>query len=347
MAIRLRIARAADKEVDVATIYKRTGSTKFWLRYSVDGQDVRESSGTDDREEAEAILTRKVRENEHAAERTTYREAAVRFFKETRVKPKTKKCYLTSARNWDPFLSRLYLDEINKKVIAGFIEIRKSWVHDSTIRRDLAYLSSLFSHASTWQHGPEINPVMMYNKRKLQEADKRTRTLTEDEKFRLLGACISKVHGEIVEFALETGMRSGEIAGLTWDRVDLDRKEVTLRMVDTKTTAARVIPLSKRAVTIMLGTARCGSYVFHHDKGQPFTTFKNFWGPLCRRAKIEDLRFHDLRHDFASRWMRAGRNEKALSTILGHKTREMTDRYSHLRTEDLHREMAQLEAQTH
>jgi hypothetical protein len=103
-------------------------------------------------------------------ERVTYQAATIRFFEETRVKPKTKKCYLTSARNWHPWLSRLYLDEINKKIIAGFIKIRKNWVHDSTIRRDLAYLSSLFSHASTWQHGPEVNPVMMFNKQKLQEA---------------------------------------------------------------------------------------------------------------------------------------------------------------------------------
>lgn len=331
----------------MATIYKRPGSSKYWLRYTVDGQEVRESSGSEDEAEAKKLLDLKVQEHLHAKERVTYREAAVRFFKETRVKPKTKKCYLTSARNWDPFLSRLYLDEINKKVIAGFIEIRKSWVQDSTIRRDLAYLSSLFSHASTWQHGPEVNPVMMFNKRKLKEAEKRIRILSEDERFRLFEACISRVHLEIIEFALETGMRSGEISGLTWDRVDLEKREVKLDAVDTKTAEPRVVPLTKRAVTILLGTVRNGDYVFTHSEGAPFTTFKNFWGPLCKRAKIENLRFHDLRHDFASRWIRNGGSEQALSRVLGHKTRAMTDRYTHLRTADLHREVAQLEAQTH
>src|SRR4029078_5551067 len=121
--------------------------------------------------------------------------------------------------------------------------------------------------------------------------------------------------------------------------VDLERREI--RLVRTKSNRPRVVPLSQRAVAVLAareGPLEASSYVFiNAATGDRYRTIKRAFGTACRRAGLEDFRFHDLRHTFASWAVQAGGDLYPISRILGHATLQMTTRYAHLGTEHLHK----------
>jgi integrase len=130
-----------------------------------------------------------------------------------------------------------------------------------------------------------------------------------------------------VRLALATGARRGELFGLQWAGVDLDRRVV--RFMDTKNGESRTVPLAKSAVEVLRawskGRLRVGA-VFpvedHH--------LEKAWQAARTAAKIPDMRFHDLRHSAASYLAMSGASLMDIAAILGHKTLAMVKRYSHL-----------------
>jgi integrase len=199
----------------------------------------------------------------------------------------------------------------------------------------LATLSSLYTFAerSGWI---AQNPLARFDKRSLPEAVPRTRFLTREEYRRLLAAADRHLR-PIIEMAIATGLRSEELLTLNWRQVDLDRQEV--RLEETKSKRPRVVPLSDRAVAILVANRYIhdGPHVFTNpETGHRYKTLKRSFHTACRRAGISDLRFHDLRHTFASWAVQNGMDLYRLSRILGHSTLQMTTRYAHLATDQLH-----------
>ena len=176
-----------------------------------------------------------------------------------------------------------------------------------------------------------------FDKRGLPEAQPRTRFLSHDEYRRLLAAS-GPLLRPLIEMAVATGMRLEELLSLKWDQVDLGRKEV--RLVVTKSKQPRVVPLSPRAVAILVAAGRNAQdkqYVFTNPTtGSRFKTIKRAFRTACKRAGVQDIRFHDLRHTFASWAVQSGADLYRLSRILGHASLQMTSRYAHLATEHLH-----------
>jgi integrase len=203
----------------------------------------------------------------------------------------------------------------------------------------------VFSHAiETMQNGPGFNPVVMLPKRSLKETE-RTRWLRWDEYQRLLAACTQDQHRLIIKTAVLTGMRHGEMAALRKGMFLWDRNEVILPVAVTKSSTERVIPLCAELVTEL--KAHCAKapkdYVFYHQDdptqpASPYKAFTRFWHGARRRAKLNDVRFHDLRHTFGSWWVQSGGDIYPLSKVMGHTTTQMTQRYAHLNTEAAHRE---------
>ena len=127
-------------------------------------------------------------------------------------------------------------------------------------------------------------------------------------------------------------MRRGELAGMTWDMVDLKKRTVTLP--DTKNGQKRIVPLSSEAVAILkdqLSTRRIDGEVW--DIGLDAIS-QNF-AKACQKAGISGLHFHDLRHEATSRLFEKGFDTMEVRTITGHKTLQMLARYTHLKAEDL------------
>ena len=175
----------------------------------------------------------------------------------------------------------------------------------------------------------------------LKEARPRTRFLSQAEYDALLANAADHVRPAIT-LAVETGLRREELFGLTVAAIDLDRREIRLDV--TKSGAPRRVPLSDAAIKtiedLLNQTARSKTpYLFAKEDGTRYANLKKGFSAACRRAKITGLRWHDLRHTFASWFVQSGGDLYHLSRILGHSTVQMTTRYSHLRTDDLHAEL--------
>ena len=138
----------------------------------------------------------------------------------------------------------------------------------------------------------------------------------------------------LVLVAIETGMRRGELLSLTWDNVHLDKNWVHLPM--TKNGESRDVPLSPKARDILGSLPRdiSGKVFPIHFEG-----LKSLWRRAMRRVELDDLHFHDLRHEATSRFFELGLNVVEVAAITGHKDLKMLQRYTHLRAEDLARKL--------
>jgi integrase len=252
------------------------------------------------------------------------------------LKPRTRANYRGHIEALKGHFADRYIDEVHKAHIAEFVAQKKrDGLKPPTIRRYLATLSSLFSFAerSGWLNQ---NPLSRFDKRSLPEAQPRTRFLSREEYRRLIAAAEPHLK-PIIEVAVETGLRQGELLGLRWDQLDLDRREI--RLVETKSKQPRVVPLSTRAVAVFVARPRISDSPFiftNPSTGHRYKTVKRAFQTACRRSGIEDFRFHDLRHTFASWAVQNGADLYRVSRILGHSTLQMTTRYAHLATEHLH-----------
>jgi integrase len=133
-----------------------------------------------------------------------------------------------------------------------------------------------------------------------------------------------------IKFAIETGMRRGEILNIQWQHID--RLARTLAVPITKTGHPRVIPLSPEALGILDAQREA-----NEPRPFPLTSiaFALAWKRLINRTGIHDLHFHDLRHEAISRFFEMGLSVPEVALISGHKDYRMLARYTHLRAEDV------------
>jgi integrase len=156
----------------------------------------------------------------------------------------------------------------------------------------------------------------------------RDRRLVGNEEERLLAAAgksLAPMLRPCIQLAVETGMRAGELVGLRWEQIDLGNHVIRLKAEATKNGDSRSVPLSAEAEAVILALARPlhgGRFVRFHDSCGLSTAFRR----ACERAGIEGLRFHDLRHEAASRF--APRMQApTLAKVMGWKTLQMAMRY--------------------
>ena len=140
----------------------------------------------------------------------------------------------------------------------------------------------------------------------------------------------------LVLLAKNTGMRRGELFNLRWENVTLDEKRLTVAGAKTKSSQTRHISLNKEATKVLKSWQKQTStqgLVFPSEKGTSLTNIKNSWAGLLKNARIKDFRFHDLRHDFASKLVMAGTPLNTVRDLLGHTDIKTTLRYAHLAPE--------------
>ena len=226
------------------------------------------------------------------------------------------------------------LSEINPLLIEKYKKTRKEeGAEPATINRELGCLRHMFNMAIAW--GKAQNYPFGFGKNKvkfLKEPKGKDRILSGEEETRLLEAVrltTKSQHLEpIIITALNTGMRKGEILSLKWSNVDFKTGHILVE--GTKNGEIRRVPMNQK-LTGMLENgkkASSGEYVFS-DNGKPYGDVKTGWWSALKRAKIEGLRFHDLRHTFGSRLGMAGVDIRTIQELMGHKDIKMTMRYSH------------------
>jgi integrase len=205
----------------------------------------------------------------------------------------------------------------------------------ATVNRYLAALSHMFSVVIREWRLLDRNPVRDISKKK--ESRGRTRFLTDEERAALLEACAKsewKPLETIVLLALTTGARRGELVNLKWTDVDLKNSSALVH--DTKNGDSRMLPLVGKALSALrelkLQNSSRSEFVFQQPSEfpGPYEHFDSHWYAALSVAKIEDLRFHDLRHTTASYLAQQGASLLEIADTLGHRTMAMVKRYSHL-----------------
>jgi integrase len=198
----------------------------------------------------------------------------------------------------------------------------------STVNRHITALSGVLRVAVREYGWLTRNPVT--NVTRLEDSKGRERFLSDDERVRILAECkVSwcKALLPVVELALATGARKGELMSLQWTSIDLKRR--TIRFLDTKNGESRTVPLAETAVATIKewrGDKLPTGKVFSLATG----TIDLAWQEARARARLDDVRFHDLRHSAASYLAMSGASLMDIAAILGHKTLAMVKRYSHL-----------------
>jgi integrase len=283
--------------------------------------------------EIETEMDKGVYVSRSEAENTTLAEALDRYIHEHVPKFSdsniVRSKYAALALKRRPLASK-FLAAIRSKDIAEFIKEREAeGVAGNTVRIELNILSKLFNLAiRDWGMESLQNPVEKVSKPKIPKG--RERRLEEGEEERLLAVADPEMQN-IIRLALETAMRREELASLTWSRIDLEKR--TASLYETKNGETRTIPLSPKALEILRAMQEGGS-------GQRGKLFKKLAKSItyamqvaCKTAEIEDLRFHDLRHEATSRlFENTDLDMMEIRSITGHKTLQMLVRYTHLRT---------------
>lgn len=323
-------------------LYKR-GSV-WWMNFVCKGIYYRKSTETDDRKLAQRIYDKikgQIAEGKWfeklPGEDKTFLEMMKKFESEYFSNLASYRGCKTYLKGLMAFFGDYTLQEITPNLINQFRTKRKSvGVKPATIHRQLDIMKRAFNIAIQEWEWCEKNPVTRVSLEKLN--NKRDRWLTFEEEERLLQLCPAWLE-EIVLFGLNTGMRLGEILSLTWKGVDLSRKTVTV--FKSKNNERRTIPLNEAAFELLKAKGKVRlkrtDLVFHtktHTAIDECNVGRAFRIAL-KKAGIQDFKFHDLRHTFATRVVQAGKDLYKVQMLLGHKTPSMTQRYAHHYPESL------------
>lgn len=267
--------------------------------------------------------------------------------------------------SFEPIMHRR-LDEITGRDLE---QIRTAWLNGgnkpSTANRKMGSISGVFSRAVEWAYLP-ASPLEKVKQLKVDTIG-RIRYLSNDEAKALrdaLDAREERIRAErdsanewrskrgrkalpdlralafadhlkpMVLLSLNTGMRRGELFNLRWHHANMQAKTLTVAGEGAKTSETRHIPLNAEALATLQGwndQASGGTgYIFPGEDDKPMTDVKTAWLELLKNAGIVGFRWHDMRHDFASRLVMAGVPLNTVRDLLGHADIKMTLRYAHL-----------------
>ena len=227
------------------------------------------------------------------------------------------------------------LQRITGKDIEAYKVRRLEQVTASTVNRELALISNMFRKAVEWGY---IKEAPVAHMKKIKTGVRHFRYLTCEEIDKLLDACRQSPNPQLYVFvvtALNTGMRLGELTALEWK--DVDFKRGTLRVDNkedhhTKNYEPRTIPMNDQLIEVLSKHPRRldSPYVFARKGGEKFRKMRTSFENAVKRAGIPHVRFHDLRHTFASHLVMGGVDIRTVQELLGHKDIRVTMRYAHL-----------------
>ncbi|WP_370645704.1 tyrosine-type recombinase/integrase [Epibacterium sp. Ofav1-8] len=236
------------------------------------------------------------------------------------------------------------IDRLSNQDVMRFVRTRRAEVSNATVNRHLQFLARALRHMENF-YGATISELN-FKAAASKEPKERIRELTYDEQNRLFSYLREDLH-PLVKFALMTGARQATILGLCWNDIKHEKNRIDFRL---KGGGELKFPMNGEIRALISALPKSSQiehrkYVFTYltdDKENPerrrirqnshlFVDFRD----ALRKAEIEDFRFHDLRHTFATRMLRSTGNLKLVSRLLGHTSIETTMRYAHVLDADL------------
>lgn len=266
------------------------------------------------------------------SETALFREVLDRYARE--VSPKKKGArweMLRLERIQQDDFAAVKMADLQPSDFAAWRDARLREVSASTVNREMTLISAVLTVARKEWGLIEVNPIT--DVRKPSKPPARDRLVTDGEMERLeavAGLDLSKAKGRAFhafKFSIETAMRAGEVVGLEWDRIDLERRVARLEM--TKNGTAREVPLSTKAVELLEALPKSDP-VFGLTSG----TLDALWRKIRDTAKVKNLNYHDSRHIAITRLARK-LDVLALARMVGHKDLRMLSVYYNETAEEL------------
>lgn len=314
-------------------LYKRENSPYWWTEFTVKGDRIRRSTETASRRDAEAVA-RRLRDKAIAAAKAkpkgspvevlTLDQACGRYWiehgrrlKDARNEARNLK-YITATIGGD-----LPLSEVSNRHVNALVKRRlEMGAGPAGVNRTVSTLKTMMNRAAKrWE---ERVRAIAWSSHKLKEPKERVRYLTQDECRRLLD-CIEGLPAphvaSVVHFLLLTGLRKAEAFNATWDKLDEARGVLTVRV---KGGHEREVPLSSEAMQLIRDLPRKSRYLFDT------TNWRRHFDAGLDAANIQDFRWHDLRHTFATLLGKSGASIEVVSKALGHSSLTVTMKYRHV-----------------
>lgn len=340
-----------NRKKDRDGLSRRKDSPYFWASFAdANGKRIRRSTGVKTEKEAKAILAKwKLEVHEQkmwgVEPSRTFEELMLRYLTET--KENGKKSHTTDlqiTRTLKGFFGGIVLNKLGAAGVNGYIQFRRSKsVCDSTINRELGLLSAALNYARKHWEWNLSNPV---EGRRPPQGKGRIRWITRSEADRLIQMVSQnrrRMHlREFIELGLNTGMRSQEMLGLSWDKVDLTQRLVYLMPEDNKSSRYHSVPLNDKAFSALIRranfrAAHCANspWVFAKTDGSRIASVKKGFKAACKDAGIEDFTPHDLRHTCAAWLVQSGVSLAEIKALLNHTSVQVTEKYAHLAPENV------------
>lgn len=316
--------------------------------------------------EAEGALDAGTHLDLRKAEKMLLADAIVRYEAEITPTKKSQRTERAALVNLREGLAHRTLASLNADHVREYAVVRQVKVTADTVRRELSILSDLYVTARALWHIECSNPVsdakaMLAKRRQLPSGEQRERRLLDGELQAILAVTYKKPTDlpALIEFALETAMRRGEIWAMR--RAHIDWKKSTLVIPESKTDHqtgedGRTVPLSPRALEILRGLpARLDGMVWLNTDVDSITRglaravarARGDYEAKCAKERMEPdpaflngLRFHDLRHEATSRLFEMGLQIQEVAAITGHKDWKSLKRYTHPQADQLAKKLS-------
>lgn len=326
-------------------LYRRNESGYYWMSYTLNGKQYRESTETTDLEKAKLRLAQRIASQTLPAKGTvsTMLDAVIEDYQINHKDVQFARLWIDN--HLRPFFGSMKPDRLTTQDIRRFqvdkLKAPKA-LSPASVNRALAILRRAYTLA-------EIKPPRI---EKLREDNVR-KGFVEDSDFWRLYSELAPHLRPLTLFCYETGCRKSEALGLRWSQIEFtpDGSFVRLNPGETKNKRGRVIPTSK-LLSGLLNDIRHGQiadmkphpeYVFSF-RGDKLKNFRTGWEKATKRAGMPDLLFHDLRRSAVRNMVRAGVPEAVCMAVSGHKTRSIFDRYNVTDEADLINAMKAMEA---
>lgn len=287
----------------------------------------------------------------------TFEELMLRYLTETAAGG--KKSHETDkqiTRTLRGFFAGLVLNNMGAEHVNEFIAWRRAaGVSDSTINRELGLFSSALNYARLHWEWNLPNPVQG---RRPKQGQSRIRWITRAEADRLIESVTHnprRAHlREFIELGLNTGMRSQEMLGLTWDRVDLKQRLIYLMPDDNKSGRHHAVPLNNVAFAALIRRANfkashcpASSWVFAKKDGERIASVKKGFRAACLDVGIDNFTPHDLRHTCAAWLIQGGVSLSQIKELLNHTSVQVTEKYAHLAPDNIRSAVSSLDVVSH
>lgn len=313
------------------SLYRRKDSSFWWISLTINGHHIQKSTRTTNKKIAQELHDTCAadlwRQANGLKKKRTWQEAVDRYTRE--------KAHLSSIddikrhlRFWGEHLGHIDLSNITTGIVAD-VNLDLSVANAN---RHRATLKTLFNAAHKKWDWLDRVPVISLE----TESTERVRWITRDEADNLITA-LPEYLRDAAELSLQTGLRQQNVLGLRWNQIDMARKTAWIHPDEAKGKTAIGVPLNNRAVEIIRG--RIG----HHNEFVFTNTVNNriqkisadIWRKALEKSGIEDFKWHDLRHTWASWHVMSGTSLQKLKELGGWKSLDLVLRYAHLSTEHL------------